>query len=118
MIKIPKGVPIAYLVEDAIAEVFGIPRSANMKDRTKDEYEAKYKAKADACKTIVNKEWMIGPRLPRHSCTNLKEEYSDLVFLLNRVMGMPQGALYDGWMFYFYLRLSERNNDQLVKNHQ
>lgn len=78
-----------------------------MKNVTKDEYENRYTKKMDACKNVVNKEWMIEPRL-HHSkapktlmCTDFKEEYSDLVFLLNRVMGMPQGAIYDGWMFYF-----------------
>lgn len=102
MSKTPNSTIIAYL-----AEVFGIPSGADIKDITKDEYEDRYKKKMDACKTMVNKEWMIEPR-PHHSkapktlmCTDFKEEYSDLVCLLNRVMGMSQGAIYYGWMFYF-----------------
>lgn len=45
MIKTPKGAIIVYLAEDEIAEVFGIPRGADMKDRSKDEYEERYKKK-------------------------------------------------------------------------
>lgn len=85
MVETSKGAIIAYLAEDVIAEVFGIPRGVDMKDRTKDEYEERYKKKMDVCKTVVNKEWMIDPRT-HHSkapktlmCIGFKDEYSDLV---------------------------------------
>lgn len=123
MIKTPKGVTIAFLAQYAIVEVFEIPRGADMKDKTKDEYEAKYKLKMNACKTLVNKEWMIEPRA-HHS-----KAPKTLVHLFEKGIqriGIPIEPS-DGnvsrciisWMdVLFYPVLSEGNIDQLVKNHK
>lgn len=55
MIRSPKGSVLAYLAEDAIVVVFGIPMSADMREKTKDEYEAKFLKRVEACMTVVNK---------------------------------------------------------------
>lgn len=59
MIQSHKGIVLAYLAEDAIVEVFGVPKSVNMWEKTKDEYEAKFLKKAEVCMIVVNKEWTI-----------------------------------------------------------
>lgn len=38
--------------------------------------------------------------------TDFKDEYSDMVLMLNRIMGSPQGAMFETWMFYYVEEVS------------
>jgi hypothetical protein len=60
--------------------------------------------------------------------TDFKEENCDIILLLNRVAGSPQGAPFEAWMYYFineitfgvkmfnWSRMISNNLDEQLKN--
>ena len=60
----------------------------------------------DAYFSLVRQNWLhdgkkgvtMSSKLTR---SDFKSEYSDLVVLLNRIMGVAQGMQFENWMYYF-----------------
>lgn len=84
---------------------------------------------------IVNHSWLDKPRkgaskLQRKSLVRayFKEDIGDMIVLLNRIMGNPQGAPFEPWMYYFineimngvkmidWARMISDNLDSQLKN--
>lgn len=91
----------------AIKEAFGIPDYHSTIYETKEETLSIFDAKPKSCSEVINKQWLQKPRahytkMPKRLFrTNFKEEYGDLILLLNRVAGSPQASPFEPCMFYF-----------------
>lgn len=97
---------LAHLRERAIQEAFGIPSHHKSSYKTKEDTRRIFEERSEQCTTNFNKLWLLKPRpikkmpktLPQ---TDFKEDYGDIILLLNRIMGIPQGELFQTWMYFF-----------------
>lgn len=102
------GRVLANISDEAIREAFRIPKYHNVVYVTKDEVDRMYRDHLEEYDTIVNHSWLDKPRkgaskLQRKSLVRayFKEDIGDMIVLLNRIMGNPQGASFKPWMYYF-----------------
>lgn len=106
------GMVLAHLTEEAIRETFGIPYHDEMIELTKQESEAFFKKACGRCTDHIISDWMNGPKKPQSKIPkkfvylDFKEEYGDMVFLLNRIMDRPEGATFEIWMFCYVEEIS------------
>lgn len=64
---------------------------------------------------ISSKNWISEPR--KHHCNlpkklvsvDFKDEYTDLIFMLNKIMGTPLRASFETWMYYFVEEITKGN---------
>lgn len=97
----PNGMVLAYLSKEAIKETFGIPHYDQMVNMTKKESSTFFEKAFGRCMSLITSDWMSRPKRPQLklpkslACTDFKEEYSDMVFMLNEIMGSPQRAIFD-----------------------
>lgn len=102
----PNGRILANLLELSIQETFAIPNHNKATYKTKGQAQRVYDSQSELCATNVNKFWLEKKRpqgkIPKYLlCPYFKEEYGDIIRLLNRVMGSPNGQLFETWMHYF-----------------
>lgn len=108
----PNGVVLAFLSEEAIRETFCIPHYDRMLNRTRQESTTLFEKVPRRLMGFVTSDWMSGPKrrqskLPKKLMyTDFKDEYSDMVFMLNRITGSPQGVVFETWMFYYVEEIS------------
>lgn len=106
-IEAPDGRVLSYLSEPAIQETFGIPVYNRTSYRTKQDALKLYQSQQDLCASNINKNWLLKPKpttgkMPKKLIrTHFKEEYGDIVLLLNRIIGHSHGAPFENWMYYF-----------------
>lgn len=92
---------------EAIGETFGIPFYHSMNYKTKDRETPIYDAGPDRCAEKMNKTWMQKPRphiskMPKQMTSlDFKQEYVDLVMMLNMIMGCQHAFTFETWMFFF-----------------
>lgn len=73
---------------------------------TKDRATTLYDASLDRCAEKINKTWMQKPRphiseMPKQMTSlDFKQEYIDLVMMLNRIMGCQHTFTFEIWMFF------------------
>ena len=65
-----------------------------------------YQDNQDAYFTLRKQNWVHEgkkgvTRASRLTWSDFKSEYSNLIVLLNRVIGVPQGMQFESWMSYF-----------------
>lgn len=102
----PDGRALANLSELSIQETFGIPSHSKTTYKTKEQAKRVYDSQSELCAVNVNKSWLDKKRpqgkIPKHlPRPYFKEEYGDIILLLNRIMGSPEGAPFQTWMYYF-----------------
>lgn len=103
---------LAHLIEEAIRETFGIPHHDGMVELTRQESKAFFEKASERCMNHITSNWMNGPKklqskIPKKFLySDFKEEYGDMVFLLNRIMGCPQGTIFEVWMFCYVEEVS------------
>lgn len=90
----PDGRVLANLSELAIQETFGIPNYNKTSYKVKEDTKRIYDSQSELCTTNINKSWLEKKRPQGKVPKNLlrpyfKEEYGDIILLLNRVMGSP-----------------------------
>lgn len=84
---------LAFLTDEAVREAFKIPNYQGMQTRTKEDAQAMFEKGPDACMTLINNEWVLETRrhhsnLPKKLLSSdFKEDFSDMIFLLNRILG-------------------------------
>lgn len=103
----PNGRILANISDEAIREAFRILEYHNAVYVTKDEADRMYQDHLEEYDAIVNHSWLDKPRkgaskLQRKSLVRayFKEDIVDMIVLLNRIMGNPQGASFEPWMYY------------------
>lgn len=103
----PDGRVLAYLEELAIQEAFGIPNYHTTTFKTKEETGGLYEEQIEPCGTTINKLQLEKSRptykkMPKKLLhPDFKDDYGDIILLLNRVMGNPQGTPFETQMYYF-----------------
>lgn len=101
------GTILAYLSEEAISEAFHLPEPRDMIYKSLEGARSIYEDDPDTYLNFINKNWLLKsrPRLNKIPNTShkidLKEEFRDLIIMLNRVIGAPQAFFFDKWMFFF-----------------
>lgn len=92
---------LAYLFETAIDEAFHIEDHKGMIYTSKQGAQVVYDDDLDRCLGLINKHWVLKTRpglskVPsRLHIIDFKEEFGDLITLLNRVIGSPQSYQFD-----------------------
>lgn len=103
----PDGRTLAYLLEAAISEAFHLPEPKDMLYRSMKGAKAFYDDDIETCLGIINKYWLLKTRpdksrIPdRLHRVDFKDEFRDLITLLNRIIGAPQAFYFENWMFFF-----------------
>lgn len=104
----PDGKKLVYLIEILVAEVFNIPAYDTMVYKSKDDALGLYESKPEMHDDILSKDSIKEPRsshkrLPKKTLlkSDFKDGFAELVMMLNRVMGSPQAASYEPWMWYY-----------------
>lgn len=103
----PDGRVLVYLEELSIQEEFKIPNYHTTTFKTKEETTRLYEEQLEPCGTIINKLWLdklmptYKKMLKKILHTYFKEDYGDIILLLNRVMDNPRGVTIETWMYYF-----------------
>lgn len=98
----PDGRVLAHLGELAIQETFGIPNYNRTSYKTKEDAKRLYEDQLELYATNVNKSWLEKPRpslkkVPKKLLhTNFKEDYGDIILLLNRVISVKLRHLKPG----------------------
>lgn len=75
--------------------------------KSKEGAQAIFEDDSDKCLGIINKYWLLKGRLgifkipKKLHRIDFKEEFGDLITLLNRVMGTSQASQFENWMFNF-----------------
>lgn len=88
----------AFLSKAAISEAFNIPDHKDMVYKNKEGAQANFDDGLDKCLGIINKYWISKARshpskMPNKLyIINFKEKYSDLITLLNQIMGSLQAS--------------------------
>lgn len=75
-------------MEEDIREAFNIPDHKVSIYKTKEEALKVFEDKLNACISVINNEWLVGPRthhskLPKLTKSDLQEEFGDLIILLS-----------------------------------
>lgn len=100
------GMLLANFTPEAIGEAFGIPAMDIMLYKSKERAEKIYASSFDKCAKRINTTWMRKPKppgakLPKQIISEeLKQEFCDLIMMLNRVNGSPQAYAFEPWMFF------------------
>lgn len=101
-IVVPDGRVLANVSDEAIREAFRILEYHNTVYMTKDEADSLYQDHLEEYDAIVNHSWLDKLRkgtskLQRKSLVRayFKEDIGDMIVLLNRIMGNPQGAPFE-----------------------
>lgn len=103
----PDGRLFANLTPTAIGKAFEIPSHEKMVYKTRECAERMYVSTFERCAEMINSRWMNKPKpsrtkLPKQIISDdLKQEYYDLIMMLNRVGGCPQAFIFEPWMFYY-----------------
>ena len=97
---------LANISQPVVEEVFGIPKQKGAEVVTMDQATQFYNDNQDDYFALLKKKWLREGRKGVSRITRLyqhdfKPEYGDLIILLNRVMGQPEGLQFGTWMYYF-----------------
>lgn len=89
------GKLFSNLTPATIGEAFGIPSHEKMIYKMREHAERMYASTFERCADMINSRWMNKPK-PSHTkllrqiiSDDLKQEYCDLIMMLNRVRGCP-----------------------------
>lgn len=100
------GKLFSNITPEAIGKAFEIPTFEKMY-KIKERADKIYASSFERCAGRINATWMWKSRPPRAKLPKqiileeLKQEYYDLIMILNRVNGSPQVYAFEPWMFFY-----------------
>jgi len=102
-----EGKVLAYLRKEAIAKAFDIPSYKTTIFCDKESALQLYLAGPEKCMEVINNNWLVQPmphvsKVPKklHK-SDFHQEINYMVVFLNRIMGCPQSANFEPWMFFY-----------------